>query len=124
MTEHLKELRDRFPFLTYIQYNKIEIVGIVQNVTTQFMMVYEYDKIRGEDLRKQFLEAGEKWWYESNASIPIDIFIGRKFDMFRHALHGYAKKSIEFTDGPQVNLEEAFSKRIKKKRVELVCPLD
>lgn len=124
MTDELKSLRKKFPFLTYITYENQDVVGIVQNINTHFVMIYDYNLIRGLEMRKEFLEAGEKWWFESNTDIPIDVFIGRRFDKFAHALRGYTKRNVEIIDGPVINLEEVFSKRVKKKRVELVADIE
>lgn len=109
-----------YPFMTYFEYGEQGILGIVQNVGPEFVMVFDIDRIMGNDLKKKFIELGQEWWYESNAELPIDSFLGRRFDQFRHCLKGYNAKEIRNMTGPRVSIHENFIKRTKKRRIEIV----
>lgn len=118
----LSHMRKDYPFLTYLEYCDASVIGIVQNVTTQFIMIFNYEEIKGEDQKKKFLELGEKWWYESNTKVPIDVFLGDKFEEFRRVLRGYSRREVKQVVGPMINLSEMYNRRIKKRRVEFMRP--
>lgn len=111
-------LQANYPFLTYIQYGSQGILGIVQNETSTAIMMYNLSEIRDAAAKKTFLGFGDEWWWESNAELPIESFIGRAFDVFRPVLRGYIKKEVVKVVGPRVNLSETFNRRIKKKKVD------
>ena len=116
-----QRLQRDYPFLTYIKYGEEEhIVGIVQNMTTQFLMMFDYSEIKTSEDKKNFLELGERWWYESNTKVPIDVFFGEKFEGFRHILRGYSRREIKDIIGPTINLAEMYNRRVKKRRVEFM----
>lgn len=121
MESELKRLQDDYPFLTYVEIEGDKsVVGIIQNQNTKSLMVYDFDRLVSSDLKKDFLSYGEQWWYESNAQLPINIFIGKKFDKFAHCLVGFSHKDVVRTVGPIVNLAETFKSSPKKRRTELV----
>jgi len=118
----LCQMRKDYPFLTYLEYCDVSVIGIVQNVTTQFIMIFNYEEIKGEEQKKKFLELGENWWYESNTKVPIDVFLGDKFEEFRRVLRGYSRREVKQVVGPMINLSEMYNRRIKKRRVEFMRP--
>jgi hypothetical protein len=122
-SEAMTRLQSNYPYLTYVQYRDRGLLGIVQNETSQFLMLYNLQDIRDARMKMVFLEYGNEWWFESNNEVPIDSFLGRKFDVFRPYLKGYPKKEIVRVVGPRINLSEIYSKRIKKRKVELVRPM-
>jgi hypothetical protein len=115
-----ERLRRDYPFLTYVKYGETEIVGVIQNLTSQFLMIFDYAEIKTDVDKKLFLELGERWWYESNTKVPIDVFLGEKFEGFRHVLRGYSRREVKDIIGPTINLAEMFARRVKKRRVEFM----
>lgn len=113
-------MRRHYPFLTYLEYSDTQIIGIVQNVTTQFVMIFDYGELKTDDERREFLKLGERWWYESNTKVPIDVFLGEKFDQFRPTLRGYSRREAKEIIGPMINLAEMYNRRIKKRRIEFM----
>lgn len=117
----IEETRKQHPFLTFLVMETNEIkVGIVQNETMKLMMFYDFEKIRNEEERKEFLELADEWWWGSNQSIPVNAFCGDRFDKFQSALSGYPKKSIRHPIGPTFSLQNQYLRRIKKKKIELI----
>ncbi len=118
-----KELMERltrdYPFMSYIRIGTTVLVGIIQNVTTSTVFVFDFDRIRGDDAKRRFIELGADWWYGSNTSIPIDVFLGEKFDEFRQVLVGHPRKGIDEMVGFSFSLREG-GKRIKRRRVEFL----
>lgn len=122
--EAFERLHGDYPFLTYIKYSNCSVIGIVQNTTSQFVMVFDYSLIRNNEEKKRFLELGERWWYESNTKVPIDVFFGDKFEDFRYILKGYSKKEVKEIIGPTINLSEIYNKRVKRRRIEFMKEVD
>lgn len=117
----IEETRAEHEFLTFLLMEGGELrVGIVQNELQKVVMFYDFGKIRDSEMRRRFLEFGDEWWWGSNQSIPVDSFIGEKFDEFHPVLTGYPKKSIKETIGPSFSLQERYLKRVKKKKIEIV----
>jgi len=120
MQNVFEELSKRFPFLTIGTYIGIEYIGIVQNCDSQFISLYCYETIPEETMRRKFLEYGEEWWWESNRQIPINMYLGGKFRIFRPYLKTFSKKNFEISHGPVTSLGDVISKRIKKRQIQLV----
>ncbi len=119
--EKIEETRAEHEFLTFLVLTSGEVkVGIVQNENPKMVMFYDFEKIRDAGQRKQFLDHGDKWWWGSNQTIPVDAFIGDEFEVFQAALTGYPKKLIEEMHGPTISLQEQYLRRVKKKKIEIV----
>ncbi|MAZ56809.1 hypothetical protein CL653_03385 [bacterium] len=119
--EDVQEAIDRFPFLSAIYYRDEWLVGIIQNVENQFVWMYDINKLKTPNEKKQFLEYGDNWYNTSNTEIPIEMFLGRKFDSFQYCLRGHSRRHIgDDIKGHQVNLSDTFEKRIKKKKIEII----
>ena len=61
MTKHT-DLQEKFPFLTGLEFNGTEYVGIVQNRDGQIISFYDIEKCRNNDERKIMLEHADLWW--------------------------------------------------------------
>ena len=114
------KIQDQFPFITVITYGSHEYVGIVINQDTSITSFYDYNILKGEDHKKQFLEMGEIWWWESNRMIPINIFLKAEMEAFRYAIKNFTTKDISVLMGPVVNLHNIMLKRVKRRSVQLV----
>jgi hypothetical protein len=55
--------------------------------------------------------------------IPVEMFIGSQFNVFKPCLRGFVRGAVKEYVGPEVNLSDTFRKRIKKKKIELVRDL-
>jgi hypothetical protein len=113
-------IRAQHEFLTFLVLEHEIVFGIIQNETQKIMMLYNIEKLRDLKQRERFLRFGDEWWWESNQQIPIDSYIGNRFDEFRQILIGYPKKSVINQIGPTFNLSEQYLKRIKKKKIEIL----
>ena len=78
------------------------------------------EKIPSNDERRQFLELGETWWWESNRQLPIDIFLHYEMKQFHKCLRTFVMKDIEVLFGPMTSLQNLLRKRIKRRGVQLV----
>ena len=120
MAFDLDDIRSKYPFLTLIKVAKEEYLGIVQNCDQRVISLYSYASLP-EQLKSVFLDHGRAWWWESNRKLPINIFIGQDFEIFRRYLLSFSVKETEIIFGPTVQLSDLTqSKRIRRKTVQLV----
>ena len=117
-------LQESFPFLTVISYLKQEYVGIVQNADNVFLNLYVLSQNFTDDQKKEFLECGEIWWWSSNRTIPINIFLGKRFELFKPSLKVFVRKECNVLHGPVIDLNNLLNKRIKRRTITLVKSAD
>jgi len=82
-SEFFKELSDKYPFVTVVRYASAEYVGIVQNRDSTVTTLYDFGRIVDVELKQKFLELANVWWWESNRSIPINIFLREEWAQFK-----------------------------------------
>jgi hypothetical protein len=124
ISKQLEEMLDEYPFLTVATYGKNEYIGIIQNQDANLISMYVFDEIKSPELRREFLECGAEWWWETNRMIPINIILGRRFVPFRGALRTFNIKDFEIQYGPSVCLKDIMQKRVKRKNIQLVRKSD
>ncbi len=116
----LEDIQSNYPFLTLIKVGKEEYLVIVQNCDQRLISLYNY-AVMPQEAKAIFLEYGRAWWWESNRKLPINIFIGSDFEMFRNFLLSFSIKETEILFGPTVQLSDLTqSKRVRRKTVQLV----
>lgn len=119
-----EKLAEKYPFITLCVYANAEYVGIVQNRDDAITTIYDFGSIQDMDLKRKFLEFANVWWWESNRSIPINIFLKEDWDDFRPYLRTFANKDLEILHGPVCSLNEMARKKSKRKSITLVRKLD
>ena len=117
-------LREKYPFLTLLRYASNEYVGIVQNSDDVITTLYDFGSITDADLKRSFVELANVWWWESNRSIPINIFLKQDWEVFRPFLKTFINKDIEVLLGPVTSLNDIARKKIKRKSITLVKRVD
>ena len=120
MTNLTEKIQDQFPFITVVKYGNHEYVGIVINQDTNITSFYDYNLHKIEEQKKQFLELGEIWWWESNRMLPINIFLRKEMEDFRHAIKNFTTKDVNILMGPVVNLNNIMLKRVKRRSIQMV----
>jgi len=123
-SEFFKELSDKYPFVTVVNYAGAEYVGIMQNRDATVTTMYDFGRIVDLKLKQKFLELANIWWWESNRSIPINIFLREEWAVFRPYLQTFINKDLEILLGPTISLSDLAKKRTKKKSITLVRRLD
>lgn len=122
--ELFKKLAERYPFITFCTYAGNEYVGIIQNRDTIVTTIYDFGAIRDSEQKTQFLELANVWWWESNRSIPINIFLKHEWDLFRPYLKTFVNKDLNILHGPATSLAELSKKKTKRKSITLVRKVD
>jgi hypothetical protein len=120
----VEKLVEKYPFITLCVYANNEYIGIVQNQDDIVTTIYDFGSIQHIDLKRQFLDLANIWWWESNRSIPINIFLKEEWDIFRPYLRTFANKDLEILHGPVCSLNEMARKKSKRKSITLVRRLD
>jgi len=119
-SDFFKELNEKYPFITVVNYSGAEYVGIVQNRDATVTTMYDFGRIVDQTLKQKFLDLAEIWWWESNRSIPINIFLREEWAVFRPYLQTFTNKDLEILLGPTISLSDLAKKRSKKKSITLV----
>lgn len=120
----IKQTQEKFPFLTGIEYCGKEFVGIVVNHDSSICTFYDLDALPSEKFKKEILDLGEIWWWESNRQMPIDVFLHHEMKPFRSYLRTFVMKDVEVLFGPMTSLENLIRKRIKRRGIQLVRKTD
>jgi hypothetical protein len=122
--DFFEKLAEKYPFITLCVYASTEYVGIIQNQDDAITTIYDFGAISNTDLKRHFLEWANVWWWESNRSIPINIFLKGEWDLFRPYLKTFTNKDLEILHGPVCSLSEMARKKSKRKSITLVRRVD
>jgi hypothetical protein len=119
-----EKLTEKYPFVTLCVYANTEYVGVVQNRDDAVTTIYDFGSVLAQEDKLQFLELATTWWWESNRSVPINIFLRGDWDRFRYTLRTFVNKDLEIIHGPACSLLDIARKKIKRKSITLVRKLD
>ena len=119
-SDFFKELSEKYPFITVVNYSGSEYVGIMLNRNTDVTTMYDFGRIVDQYLKQRFIELAETWWWESNRSIPINIFLREEMYQFQDYAQTFSNKDLEIITGPTISLSDLAKKRSKKKSITLV----
>lgn len=118
--DFFKKLSENHPFITICSYSSQDYVGIIQNRDDTVTTMYDYGAIVEPELRAKFLELGDIWWWESNRSIPINIFLKEEWMIFKPYIKTFNNKGLEIIHGPIVCMTDFTKKRSKRRSITLV----
>lgn len=118
--EFLEKLTEKYPFITLCTYAGVEYLGIIQNQDTAVTTIYDFGMVHDQALKQRFLEFAAVWWWESNRTIPINIFLKSDWDDFRRCLRTFNNKDLVILHGPVCSLSEMARKKSKRKSITLV----
>ena len=118
--EIFAKLAEKYPFITLCMYASTEYVGIVQNQDDVVTTIYDFGSVVDLAAKQKFLELASVWWWESNRSIPINIFLKSDWDPFRTCLRTFVNKDLQVLHGPVCSLSEMARKKSKRKSITLV----
>lgn len=119
-----EKLTEKYPFITLCVYANAEYIGIVQNRDDVVTTIYDFGSIQTQEDKIEFLELANTWWWESNRSIPINIFLRRDWDKFKPTLRTFINKDLEILHGPVCSLMDIARKKSKRKSITLVRRID
>ena len=123
-TDFFEKLAEKYPFITLCVYATTEYVGIIQNQDDAITTIYDFGAIQDLEIKRQFLELANVWWWESNRSVPINIFLKNDWDVFKPYLRTFINKDLEVLHGPICSLSDMGRKKSKRKSITLVRRVD
>jgi hypothetical protein len=118
------KLTEKYPFITLCVYANAEYVGVVQNRDDVVTTIYDFGAVTDQESKLLFLELANTWWWESNRSIPINVFLRRDWAQFRYTLRTFVNKDLEILHGPACSLLDIVRRKGKRKSITLVRRLD
>jgi hypothetical protein len=119
-----EKLTEKYPFITLCVYANAEYVGVVQNRDDIVTTIYDFGAVTDQQAKIVFLELASTWWWESNRSIPINIFLRQDWEQFRYTLRTFVNKDLEILHGPACSLLDIVRKKSKRKSITLVRRMD
>lgn len=118
--EIFNKIAEKYPFITLCVYATHEYVGIVQNRDEIITTIYDFGSISDVDSKRKFLELANIWWWESNRSVPINIFLKEEWEPFRSSMRTFVNKDLEIIQGPVCSLSDIARKKSKRRSITLV----
>ena len=119
-----EKLTEKYPFISLCMYANSEYVGVIQNKDDVVTTIYDFGAVADQTDKMQYLELASVWWWESNRSIPINIFLRKDWEQFRYTLRTFVNKDLEIMHGPACSLLDIARKKSKRKSITLVRRLD
>jgi hypothetical protein len=119
-----EKLTEKYPFITLCLYANAEYIGVVQNRDDVVTTIYDFGSLLTQEDKIEFLELASTWWWESNRSIPINIFLRADWNKFRITLRTFVNKDLEILHGPVCSLMDIARKKTKRKSITLVRRID
>lgn len=119
-TKLLQTLKEHYPFLTLCSYARGEYVGVIQNRDTTVTTIYDFGVLQDPLLKRRYLDLANIWWWESNRSIPINIFLKEEWEPFRSCLKTFSNRDLEIISGPVCSLTDISQRRGKRRSITLV----
>ena len=123
-TDIFAQLAEKYPFITLCRYATTEYVGIIQNQDEAITTIYDFGAIQDIAAKRVFLDLANIWWWESNRTIPINIFLKGDWDQFRPYIRTFTNRDLVILHGPVCSLAEMSRRRSKRKSITLVRRLD
>jgi len=114
------KLAEKYPFISLCVYGTNEYVGVIQNRDESVTTMYDFGCLTDTDDKVNFLELAAVWWWESNRSIPINIFLHRDWHRFKSTLRTFSNKDLQIVHGPVCSLLDISRRKSKRKSITLV----
>ena len=114
MNDDLLQWQDQFPFLSGCRVHGVEYIGINVVSGKNYTSMYVLNIINDVHAKKELIELGNKWWWQSNRNIPIDIFMPEEMQKFNFCKMRFITKDYNHLWGPAVLLSKLPTKRIKR----------
>jgi hypothetical protein len=118
------KLAEKYPFISLCVYADNEYVGVIQNRDDAVTTIYDFGAILDQQQKMRYLELAAVWWWESNRSVPINIFLRGEWEQFRYTLRTFSNKEFEILHGPVCSLMDIVRKKSKRKSITLVRRVD
>jgi len=119
-----KQLGDKYPFLSVCEYVSNEYIGIIANQDSNVTSIYDFGQLPTRELKEKFLELGETWWWESNRTIPINLFFKGDWRIFKPYTRILINKNLQILSGPVTSLNNISCTRRKRRSITVIKRMD
>jgi hypothetical protein len=116
----IRMLKERYPFISLCMYAGNEYVGVIQNRDDTVTTIYDFGMLEDADSKTAYLDLANIWWWESNRSLPINIFLREEWDRFRGCLKTFSNRDLTIIHGPVCSLQDITRKKSKRRSITLV----
>ena len=106
--------------MTLCVYAGNEYVGVIQNRDEAVTTIYDFGILTDPELKKNYLELAAVWWWESNRSVPINIFLKDEWNPFRDCLKTFSNRDLDIVFGPVCSLNDIVRRKSKRRSITLV----
>jgi hypothetical protein len=119
-----EKLSQTFPFISILTYGdgQEEFVGIIQNTDTMITSLYDFGLLTDEQQKREFLTLAEKWYFESNRQLPINIYLKDEWTPFEKIFRTFMTKEVNIIHGPIISLA-ALSHKKKRRSITVVAKI-
>lgn len=117
-------LSEKYPFIAFCTYANQEYLGVIQNRDDAVTTIYDFGLVASTEQKLRYLELAGIWWWESNRSIPINIFLKQDWNPFRHTLRTFSNKDLTVLHGPICSLSDIGRRKGKRRSITLVRRID
>lgn len=105
------------PYITNIIGSSGSYFGILKIRSKDYVSLYCFKDMPQEDI-EELLKLAEKWWWQSNRTIPISVFMSEDIVKFEKYCIRFSTQMVEII-GPNISLSDLPSKRIKRRNLTL-----
>lgn len=111
-------MNNQLPYITIIEHNGNIYYGIIKIKSKQYITLYCLNDMSNEVI-STILEHAKQWWWQSNRSIPISLFMREEMEDFEEFTRRWNTDSVKHISGPMISLSDLPIKRIKRRNVTL-----
>ena len=115
-----RTLSEKYPFITLCRYAGMEYVGVIQNRDDSVTSLYDFGDLQDSQDKRRFLDLAGVWWWESNRTIPINIFLREEWNPYRGLLRTFANRDLVILHGPVCSLGDIERRKGKRRSIQLV----
>lgn len=106
--------------MTLCVYAGVEYIGVIQNRDDTVTTIYDFGALQDSEVKKLYLELAAVWWWESNRSVPINIFLKDEWSQFRDCLKTFSNRDLDIIHGPVCSLNDIVRRKSKRRSITLV----
>lgn len=106
------------PYVTVLEHDGNIYYGIIKIKSKQYTTLYCFHLME-ESHQKDLLDLADTWWWQSNRSIPICLFMQEEMEIYENYTHRFNTDSVTFISGPAISLSDLPTKRIKRRNITL-----
>ena len=81
--------------------------------------MYDFNMLNTDEEKRLFLTLGERWYFESNRQLPINIYLKSEWEQFQRIFKTFITKELTIVHGPATSLS-SLSQKKKRRSITVV----